>query len=252
VAEPTRSRESIVNAMSACQRPKLLALAAKLNAGDAGESPKAAKPLVPIRCKAVAPAAGLPKGTLDFEITLFEPSREASTETSDKKKAAKPRPTEHKSHLLVASDASTTWIAFGADRAKLAAPLLAVVQTPANGATLARRDGLDALRAGSLAGGGFVTLEMFVRMFGGMHEELTAAFSSGGDSDLARTLASTPHRGRTPMVFSSSITDGGEIAWNGRFSLPKAFAEDLVVLGAAAALQGHGPAQKAPTQHHKP
>jgi hypothetical protein len=54
------------------------------------------------------------------------------------------------------------------------------------------------------------------------------------------------------MVFSSSITDGGEIAWNGRFSLPKAFAEDLVVLGAAAALQGHGPAQKAPTQHHKP
>jgi hypothetical protein len=254
VAEPTKSRESIVNAMAACQRPKLLALAARLNAGDTDESPKAAKPLVPIRCKAVAPAAGLPKGTLDFEITLFEPSRDDATTTSGKKKkAAKPRPTEHKSHVLVASDASNTWIAFGADRAKLAAPLLAVVQTPANGATLARRDGLDALRAGSLVAGGFVTLEMFVRMFGGMKEDFAAAFSSGGgDSDLARALVSTPHRGKTPMVFSSSITDAGAIAWTGRFSLPKAFAEDLVVLGATTMLQGHGPAPKAPTQRRKP
>jgi hypothetical protein len=239
VAEPAKSREWIQRAMATCQRPKLLALAGKIVAEQTDGEKKTGKAPAPLRCTAVVPSAVLPKGTLDYEITVSSPSRESATKASGtKKKASRSRPTEQKVHLLVASSASETWMALGVDRAKIATALLAVIQQPADSATLAKRDGLDALRSGRLMSGGFITLEMFVRMFERVEADMADSDADvRNGSGIAQILASTPHRGRTPLVFSSSITDGAAVTWTGRYDVPKAFVEDLVVLGATTALK---------------
>jgi len=238
IAEPTRSREWLVNAIAACQRPKLLALAGKLAADQLGGSPKIAKPAAPIRCKAATTPAGLPKGTLAFEVTFSGVSSDDSRDkAAGKKKTAARRPATEKIHLLLASDAGETWLAFGADRAKLVTPLSAVMRDT-GGASLARREGLEALRQRSLTGGGFVTLEVLARVFQRAESEMTGKRPPDGDSALEQTLGATPHRGRTPMVFSATVTDAGAVAWKGHFRVPKAVVEDVVVLGATSALKG--------------
>jgi hypothetical protein len=242
VADQSKSRDWAKKAMAACQRPQLLALAARIVSEQTGGQKKTRLAPAPLRCKATLPPADLPKGTLDFEISLAPPPALAPKRAADPNKGERPRRETTKIHVLVASQASETWIAVGADRAKLVAPILAVMHGPSAAATLARREGLDGLRAGSLAGGGFVTLETFVRFF--------ARLASAGTGDIARpddrtaieqALEATPKKGRTPMLFSSSVAGAGAVVWTGRFAVPRAVFQDLAVLAVASALRGGGP-----------
>jgi hypothetical protein len=131
-------------------------------------------------------------------------------------------------HLLLMADGKTTWIAFGQNPDALVKRLLSVKTGAPDADTLATRPGLEALRTGKLMGGGFLTIAPVTKM------ATALAMGPGGMppqvNEIVRMLQALPHRGETPIFFTSEATGGDAPRSSVSFSVPKAAMEDIGAL----------------------
>ncbi len=156
--------------------------------------------------KSTPPAAAhkLPKDTmhLEFSVTrlvddgaVVAPGREREKATAPKKKAPPKLAKPVKVHVFVVPDGARTWLAWGIDEAQVAARVRGVVS--GEGATLATRPGLEALREGKLSGGGFFDARALAKPD---KAGLAALFESAGNLPMpAEDKLPTGDWGKTPM-----------------------------------------------------
>jgi hypothetical protein len=135
------------------------------------------------------------------------------------------KPGEGLSVILVAMpDGPLTWFGFGTDE-KMLEERLAQVKA-GTGATLAKREGLGALKTETAISAGFSSLAALV---GGM----SRSFGDQGTPSL-KSLSLLPHRGEAPMLFRGTVdATGPKLTASGR--IPRELVEDLVALAAASA-----------------
>ena len=109
--------------------------------------------------------------------------------------------------------------------------------------TLASRTDTGISRDAKLVGASFMTLEGLLR-FSGTYAALSQTASSviTGNNAATRTLSktqsfldSTPHKGKTAMLFTSSVTSGDGMVARSHFEVPRGVIEDAIILGASSA-----------------
>jgi hypothetical protein len=191
----------------------------------------------------VAPAARLPVGrerapkfpkglapkTKVFELQIPAAALTAAALIGTPGKAKEPaiaeKPGEALSVVLVAMpDGPLTWFAFGTDEKALEGRLAEV--KAGTGATLAKREGLGALKVETAVSAGFSSLAALV---GGMGH----SFGEKGIPSQ-KSLALLPHRGEVPLLFRGTAdATGPKLTAAGR--IPRELVEDLVALAASSA-----------------
>lgn len=140
----------------------------------------------------------LPKETVHLEITVprdeiidyvaEEPAR-GKAPPKPKKTALKP----YVFHVFAVPDGGKTWLAFGLDAKLVGQKAAASLASAPDANTLGKAAGVEALREGAVSSGGFFTLRGL----------LGIAAIDGGEHSPFRRLASLPHKGVTPIVFTS-------------------------------------------------
>jgi hypothetical protein len=178
-------------------------------------------------------AKGLPPKTKVFELQIPATAltstgsvgKPGKGNANGKESAPAEKPGEALSVVLVAMpDGPLTWFAFGTDE-KMLEERLAEVKA-GTGATLAKREGLGALKTETAISAGFSSLAALV---GGMRRSL-------GDKEVPslKSLTLLPHRGEAPMLFRATVeATGPKLTASGR--IPRELVEDLVALAAASA-----------------
>jgi hypothetical protein len=177
----------------------------------------------------------LPKGSLAFELTIAHDAAQADAKTVAVAARKKGPASTVKVQLLVVPESGQTWLALGADKAQLAKTMLGVTEKAPESGTLASRQDVAFLRQTKLAEGGFFTLETFLTSF--------LAPATWVDADVAHNaqgahslLASTPNKGKSPIVISDEIKTGDALTVTFRTEVPKGVIEDAVLLAASAGL----------------
>jgi hypothetical protein len=189
--------------------------------------------------RSIAPPAGLSKGTLDIEITVTKaPSDAAEQKPSGKGAKGKSKPIakdtlRYTAHLVAMPEGAMTWLALGADRESLKRVLLSIKNARAGAGTIATRPGLEGLRTGKLAAGGYLTLKGFV-------DQVPKDMGSASDiAQVSRLLETSPNRGVTPMTMAVSVSQTGPLTLTGSLRIPKGAIEDLAVVATGMAMR-HG------------
>jgi hypothetical protein len=182
--------------------------------GDAASLPAA---------KLVPAPKELGRGALDLEIKFHVDAKGADKKAVD-----------FGLTVLLMPDGKSTWIGLGANRDDLVKRLLVTRGSAPEGGTLAARAGLEPLRTGKATGSGFFTLGLFTRSVGAMLDnqalvgQLKGA-AQGPLQEMGRALNNLPHKGETPIFFSSEVTGAsprGEFLVN----VQKGTFEDIGVL----------------------
>jgi hypothetical protein len=242
VAAPNQVADSLKTLAAGISRPKIQALVRSqlTNLEKPTETAHAVKTSAPaVSLQSVAVPKELPKGSLDFELTvardLLPPNGSAGGAAAPKGKSAPAAPL--RLHILVVPEASQTWIALGGDRANLVKTVLGTLDgAPASG-TLASRQDLDALKNGKLVGASFLTLESLIHSWVGA----LAARDQDAIRKLHETtsmLNGTPHKGKTPLFVTADLTATDGLTYGLRVDVPKGYIEDAIVLIASAGMSG--------------
>lgn len=188
--------------------------------------------------KLVKAPAALGKDALDIEIKIADlPLPDDDLRALDG--SGRPDPKKKKEtltltfHVLLMADGGTTWLAFGQNQADLVKRLLSVKTGAPNTDTLATRAGLEPLRTGKLMSGGFVTLSPITKMATAVTGAVLTLAPGGMPpqvNEIMRMLQALPHRGETPIFFTSEVTGGDAPRSSMSFSVPKAAMEDIGAL----------------------
>jgi hypothetical protein len=237
VGAPNQVPEFWKAAAAAVNRPKIqLYLKDKLAGLSSTERDwRPSKSMTGLSLKAAAVPKELPKGSLAFEVSIaHEAAPPESTDKTPAPRKAKPSP-PLKVQLLVVPESSQTWIALGADKAQLVKTVLASTQAAPESGTLASRQDVASFRQSKLVEGGFFTLEAILSSF--------VAPATWVDSDVAQNaqgahslLASTPNKGKTPIVTTEEIKTGDGMTAVLHFEVPKGVIEDAMILAASSGL----------------
>jgi hypothetical protein len=187
-----------------------------------------------LRSLAAAKSAGLPAGAQHYILELRTFERKASPPPSlvgGRRPAAprKPRPPLKPLlvHLFLVPDGPRTWLAVGGDEAVTAARLVATLASSGN--NLAGQAALAPLKdgAGAVGAGGFIT----PRSLPEMAQQVALLFNgtTWGAKETFEEAAQMPHRGLTPIVFSSTAQPGRAPAVTvSNVSIPRQAIEDVV------------------------
>lgn len=188
--------------------------------------------------KLVKAPAALGKDALDIEIKIADlPLPDDDLRALDG--SGRPDPKKKKEtltltfHVLLMADGGTTWLAFGQNQADLVKRLLSVKTGAPDTDTLATRAGLEPLRTGKLMSGGFVTLSPITKMATAVTGAVLTLAPGGMPpqvNEIMRMLQALPHRGETPIFFTSEVTGGDAPRSSMSFSVPKAAMEDIGAL----------------------
>jgi hypothetical protein len=190
--------------------------------------------------KLVTAPAALGKDALDLEIKLANLPVPGDDDPLDGSGRADPKKKKETLtltfHVLLMADEKTTWLAFGQNPNDLVKRLLSVKTGAPDTATLATRPGLDPLKTGRLMGGGFVTLAPVTKMATSVVSTALTMAPGGVPpevNEVVRMLQQLPHRGETPIFFTSEATGGDAPRSSLSFSVPKAAMEDIgaIVMG---------------------
>jgi hypothetical protein len=173
----------------------------------------------------------LPKGSLAFELTFL---REGTVADAAAKGAKKKWPPV-KMHLLVVPEKDQTWLALGSDKTQLLKPVLAATAVGAESGTLAARQDLPELHQPKLSGGGFTTLESLLQSWSGPATWLDPSAARTAQ-DIQTVLATTPNKGKTPILSTDEVKTDDGIRWTMRIAVPKAVIEDAMILAASSGL----------------
>jgi hypothetical protein len=189
--------------------------------------------------KLVKAPAALGKDALDIEIRLANLSMPGEGDLLDGSGRQDPKKKETLTltfHILLMADEKTTWLAFGQNPNDLVKRLLSVKTGAPDTATLATRQGLDPLKTGRLMGGGFITLAPVTKIATSVVSTVLTMAPGGMPpqvNEIMRMLQQLPHRGQTPIFFTSEATGGDAPRSSLSFSVPKAAMEDIgaIVMG---------------------
>ncbi|HEX9294415.1 MAG TPA: hypothetical protein VF881_01230 [Polyangiaceae bacterium] len=247
VGAPNQYPDFLKSLASAVSRPKIQGFIktklAALRTSD--ESPATSKTLpIGFTFKSVAAPKELPKGSLDFELTVSRESVGAPAGDGKKSAQKPPKATSAKAavppvkvHVLVVAEAAQTWCALGTDRGQLVKTVQAVLEGAPESGTLASRQDLTPLKDGKFAGASFVTLESF------LHSWLGLIARSSLDPEVARTmrdarpaLESAPNKGKTPMLVTMDVAAKDGVTWTTHVDVPKAVIEDAIILAASSGM----------------
>ena len=178
--------------------------------------------------KPEAAPRGLPAGTFAAVATLAT----ATTLPGEKPSPATKRPktTPTMIHVLAVPEPGQTWMAVGPDQGALLRGLQSVHAALQPGAaetgTLAAKTGLDPLRQGKFASGGFATLSSYT--------DSAAAVAAMSAAFRGFSPAMMPHRGQTPMLFTSTMTEDAAPRFAIDFRVPKDVIDDILALTVGA------------------
>jgi hypothetical protein len=237
VGAPNQIPEYLKAASNAASRPKIQAyfkdkLAAANSNGELNRYQS--QSVTGFTLKTAPVPKDLPKGSLAFELTVAHDAPPAETKAGAAPRKKGPAPSV-KVELLVVSESAQTWVALGADKAQLAKTVLGVTQQAPESGTLAARQDLAFFRQTKLAEGGFFTLEALLTSF--------VAPATWVDADVAQNaqgahslLASTPNKGKSPIVTTDEIKTGDALTVTIRTEVPKGVIEDAVLLAATSGL----------------
>jgi hypothetical protein len=185
-------------------------------------------PLPSIRIAAAPKGASLPAGSLHLEIDTY-PFQAASHQTDEDGKKAKPAPPAKPLalHVLIVPEGGRTWITIAATEQLALDKATSVLASASDDKKLAKRAGLDALRTAKIGGGGFST-----QVGSSSTRFATAAVASRfyGAADFYDGMASEPHQGATPLLFTTTAQAGagGGGGATATLLVPKAGIEDFV------------------------
>lgn len=145
---------------------------------------------------------------------------------------AKPKTLTFTMHMLVTGDDTTTWIAFGPDRAELLRRLNSVKASAPDAESLRVRPGLEPLHGARVTSGGFLTIAPMTRSVGSTLG-MVLGMAPGGPPEAQQALNlinNLPHKGQGPIFFTT-IARGGA-APRGQFTvnLTKPALEDIGAL----------------------
>ena len=180
----------------------------------------------------------LGKGSLDFEVTLARDILSGSRSGGEPTKGAKaktPPLAPLKLHMLVVPEAAQTWIAVGGDRAKLVKTMLASLQGAPESGTLATRQDLGTLKNGKFIASNFFTLESLLHSW----VNVIASRDEGAAHKMQETrsmLSATPNKGRAPLLLTTEVAPGDDMAYTLRVDVPKGYIEDAIILIASSSL----------------
>ena len=185
-----------------------------------------------LRSLPVAKSAGLPPGTQHYVLELHSFERKAAPPPrviAGGRPAGprKPRPPLKPLlvHILLSPDGPRTWLAVAGDEAVAASRLVATLAS--SGDSLAGHADLAPLKDTPVGAGGFITL----RGVPEAAQEGSLLFNGAtwGAKETFDETAQMPHRGQTPIVFSSTAQPGSAPAVTvSNVSLPKEAIEDVV------------------------
>jgi hypothetical protein len=233
--------ELLKSLSSALARPKIQALVkSKLFAMSSGDEAgaDAKKWISAVGMKPATAPKELPKGGLAFEVLV---SVEGGAPEGNAKGAAAKKPkaalTPLKLYVFVVPEAAQTWVAVGGDKVQLVKPLLAAIEGAPEAGTLASSQDVAALRNDKLSAASFTTIESLLQAWSGPAAWLDADASRSTSGPYA-LLASTPHKGKTPILMRSEVTASAAISWTVRAELPKGVIEDAIILGASSGFSG--------------
>ncbi len=176
-----------------------------------------------------ARGAGLAPGSTAYVLTIPAKLFEGYTfeEPGAKKKPKKPEAQPLSVVVIVMADGNRTWIGLSADESVIASKLAEVRKTN-DPHSLASREGLGQLKTGKFVSGGFFSLASFAD---------SGAAVRALHIDAAKLLASVPHHGQTPVIYTMSVGQQGGVSLNYSVRVPRAVVEDIAAaaptLGAA-------------------
>jgi hypothetical protein len=185
-------------------------------------------PVPSIRILPAPKGASLPAGSLHLQIDTY-PFQMSSRHADEDAKKAKPAPPAKPLaiHVLIVPEAGRTWITIAATEQLALDKATSVLAGAPDDKKLAKRAGLEILRTAKIGGGGFST-----QVGSSSTRFATAAISSRfyGAADFYDGMASEPHQGATPLVFTTTAQAGagGGAGATATLLLPKAAIEDLV------------------------
>jgi hypothetical protein len=181
---------------------------------------------------------GLPPGSTVYEVELpgswfAEPSSETPMPGA---RPAKPVAAPNLPIVMVlVPDGRRSWVGLSTDEKLISAKLREAVK----GGGLSARGGLGALQSAPGLSGGYLTLEDLV---GSLASSLGDVMGAGNVPDLKNAM---PHKGESPVVFWTSVTnDGPTVNWS--FQAPQAAIEDLFALGGVLIASAKGSPPPAP------
>ncbi len=185
-------------------------------------------PLPSLKIAAAPKGASLPAGTMHLEIETYPFVASAHASDDDAKKA-KPAPPAKPLvlHVLIVPEGGRTWITIAATEQLAVDKASSVLAAAPADKKLAKRAGLEGLRTAKIGGGGFATQI-------GWRDSKFASDALGsrfyGAADYYDGMASEPHQGATPLLYTTTAEagTGGGAGETTTLLLPKAAIEDFV------------------------
>ncbi len=198
-----------------------------------------------LKLQPVAAKLGLPKDTVQLELTVVHSLGDASSNmppapmaAPPKNGATPPKPVAApkkilarpiKVHIYFVPDGTRTWIAFGLDETLVASKALAAMGTSPEAGTLAKREGLDELRAAKVNSGGFVDVR---GLAAGTAFEYVLDNPPSTFRDPFRGIAGSPQQGQTPIPFTflsqAAAAPGRAMVVTAK--VPRSAIQDIVLL----------------------
>jgi hypothetical protein len=187
-------------------------IAAAYAAGAKGSKPPT------VRAQPLPRGVALPKGTLHYALALPVARDKAAVPA----KPGGPSPGPLTVHLLLAPDGPRAWLAIGGDVAALASKLAGAV-----GAAGTVRPDLAALDHAKVGAAGFVDVRSLPEV--ALQLAILGAEPVPGLLAALEHVATLPHRGLTPVVFSLTAQPDASVV--ATLQVPRDAIEDAIVAG---------------------
>jgi hypothetical protein len=230
---PNQAVDFVKRFAAALGRPKIQAyIKAKLALvnGKTGPTPS------PVTLKPVPSPKELPKGSLDYEVSIGRSAWEAASPPKPARAANdadKSAPILRLHLLVVPVSGGPTFLLLGSDRAQLSALARAAADHPDEGQTLASRAELAALKDEKVVGAGFTTLAALIEPWYGSFLPYAAA-----GRDKRNVLLATPNKGQTSIIIRSRLTANDAIVLTTDFTVPRGAIEDGIIFVTTSSLLG--------------
>lgn len=152
---------------------------------------------------------------------------------SEPQKDAKPTLTSASLHLLLVPEGKRFYVGFAADRDKLAALLAKIKVTPPGSDSIAAVPELEAFRRTPHRSGAYATLKGGLSVLEAFRPllALLPLEASGSASRLLVALGQLPNGGKTPIAFTTDVTNADRPSLLFSFEVPRGTLEDLAFLG---------------------
>jgi|GEM_PF-617400 len=194
--------------------------------------------------KSVGAPKGAPAGTFAVEFSLPVSSKDLWHKNGRLHGHREMPKAEAKGNLsllvTVTPDGNRTWIGVSSDAAALGSHLAAVKEGAPKEGTLASHSGLDALKNGTVTGGGFLSIGAIVTAVSNTSKSF---LSERERKELDGAIAAMPNKGETPILMLSTGTTGATPTNSVEVRFQKGTLDDMAGLGFYIANRSRHPSE---------